>query len=176
MNRSLFFCAWVFLFFPSLHVHAEQLADGNYAFNRVWVVPFPDLPQEFVANGDRIEVHFRSYTERADIDAFPEPPVTIVNRITNEQCIINDGGIWVRAEVYLSNDERVLLVNEFSGSGSDLISYDTSTCQQIKQMDVSDMHWSIDGADAYVGETCTGDNMSSCTLIRPLNLQIFFKP
>jgi hypothetical protein len=176
MKKKFFFCAWIFLFSPCSPVHAEASGDGNHAFNKISVAPLPNFPREFVARGGKIEVHFRSHIASADIDAFPEPPVVMVNHVTEERCAIEEGGIWARSEVYLSDDERVLLVNEFSGSGSDLISYDTGDCRQIRRMDVSDMRWRINGAVAYIGESCTGDGMTGCASIRPLDLRIFFKP
>lgn len=176
MKKKLFFCAWIFLFFSCSHVHAEPLGDGNHAFNKIPLAPLPNFPREFVARGDRIEVHFRSHIERADTDAFPEPPVVMVNRVTEKRCAIEKGGIWARAEVYLSGDERVLLVNEFSDSGSDLVSYDTGDCRKIQRMDVSDMRWRIDGAVACIGESRTGEGMAGCASIRPLDLRIFFRP
>jgi hypothetical protein len=150
--------------------------EGRYAFNKVIVNPLRNEPQKFVGRSDSIEIYFHHERgiENPDVDSFPEPPVEIINHTENRHCTIDNGGIWARAEVYLSKDKRILLMNEFSGSASDLVSYDTETCQQIKRIDVSDMRWRIDGGMAHIGENCTGASMDSCALIKPMDLQIFF--
>jgi hypothetical protein len=162
---SLLFCSYL---------HADE---GRYAFNKVIVNPLPNEPQKFVGRSDDIEIHFHHDRgiENPDVDSFPEPPVVIINHAENKQCTIDNGGIWARTEVYLSKDKRTFMLNEFSGSASDLVSYRTETCQQIKRIDVSDMRWKIDGNVAHIGENCTDASMDSCALIRPMDLQIFFK-
>jgi hypothetical protein len=168
------FCAGIFLFLACLYSHAEPSA--GYAFDKIAVTPRMDAPQAFVARKNGIEVHFRSHVKSATVDSFPEPPVIVMDRIQNTQCAIHEGGIWARAEVYLSQDGRILLMNEFSGAGSDLVSYDISTCRAIHRLDVSDMRWRIEGAVAHVGKDCTGEGLSGCALLQPLDLQIFFGP
>jgi hypothetical protein len=157
---------------PCSRLHAEE---GRYAFHKVIVNPLPNAPQKFVGRVGNIGIYF--YHDRGienpDVDSFPEPPVTIVNHAENRRCAIERGGIWARAEVYLSEDQRVLLMNEFSGSASDLVSYRTATCQQIRRIDVSDMRWRIDGRVAHLGENCAGVGMDNCTLLRSMPLQIF---
>jgi len=154
-------------------LHAEEPG-----FHKIAVQPFADAPKQFVASGRYIDILFQSDSDADsdDIDSFPEPPVIVLDHEAEMECMIEEGGIWARAEVYLSDDERYMLVYEFSGSSGDLVSYDTHTCREIKRVDVSGMHWRIDGNEARLGENCTGREMTSCASFKPLDLRQFVVP
>lgn len=156
------------------------IAAGEVAFDKIAVEPLAgtsssDMPREFIASGKQVEVHFFSYREADSvaIDSFPEPPVIVRDKTSSAQCEIDDGGIWARAEVYLSADERYVLMNEFSGSGGDLVAYDTRTCKEVGRLDVSDSHWEIRGTEARLGQNCSGADMASCASFKPLDLSRF---
>jgi len=145
------------------------------AFHKISVEPLGATSKQFIADGQRIAILFQndSDTAASDIDIFPEPPVTIRDKKKNTSCEISEGGIWVRTEVYLTADERYILMNEYSGSGSDLISYDTSTCLKTKQLDVSGMNWRIDGDKVHLYENCFEHDPSNCTLLESIDLILF---
>jgi hypothetical protein len=151
-------------------------------FSQIPLTPIPHPPQEtqespqiFSGKAGNIEVRFLTYrnAEDADIDSFPEPPVTVINSRENTQCTI-DGGNWSRKDIYLSGDERYLLLGEFDGSYDALVSYDTGTCREIKRLDVSEMRWEIQGSEARLGKNCgKGTYVDDCTSTQPLDLRIF---
>jgi len=119
--------------------------------------------KEFIGVGQRISVIFQNDSEGAEhtIEVFPEPPVIVRNHQTNTSCQIDEGGIWVRKHVYLSDDEYYLLFNEYSGSSEAFISYDTRTCEKLKRMDVSGLDWTIEGNQVH---------------FKPLDLNFFVLP
>jgi len=150
------------------HVSVEEAA-----FYKVPVAPLTDDSKQFAARGQNVSVIFQSDHNMADIDSFPEPPVIVRHEKSGSSCEIVEGGIWVRSELYLSADERYVLMNEYSGSSADLVSYDTQTCREINRFDVSGMHWDIDGRNARLGDNCTGSEIESCAVFKPLDLDMF---
>ncbi len=91
-----------------------------------------------------MELRFHSEANDAEVDAFPEPPLQVLQLATNTRCEINSG-IWVRKDVYLSRDEQVLLTHEYSGSNDFLMLYNTATCVKLHELDVSASRWNISG-------------------------------
>jgi hypothetical protein len=152
------------------HTHTVEVA-----FDRLPVEVVMDVPNKFSATGKRIEIWFDSFSDAAsaDVDSFPEPPVVLRDRQGKSSCKIDRGGIWARSEVYLDRTERFVLLNEFSGSASDLVSYDAQSCREIRRIDVSGARWEIAGSQALLGEQCTSNEIKSCRKVRPLDLSIF---
>jgi len=109
------------------------------------------LPRQFIGNGKRISIVFQDYTKgpAEAVDGFTEWPLTIRDDRANTSCQINEGGNWARDHVYLSHDEDYLLVYEYSGSSSNLVSYDTRECKRFQRRDVSRLNWSLDGNKLY---------------------------
>jgi len=144
-------------------------------FHKVSVNPLEATLKQFIADGQRIAILFQNDSDAAasNIDVFPEPPVTIRNKKKNTSCEISEGGIWVREEVYLTADEHYVLMNEYSGSGSDLVSYDTRTCLETKRLDVSGMRWRLDGSKMYFDKSCCEHDMSNCTSLKSIDLIMF---
>lgn len=103
----------------------------------------------YAGRGKAVEVSFRNLSERADVDAFPEPPMTLRSLRSGAACEV-DGGVWARRSVHLSADEKTLLVQEYSGSNDRLLFYDTATCKQRAGIDISGAQWSIDGGRIVV--------------------------
>jgi hypothetical protein len=116
----------------------------------------------YVGVGTKVEVRFVNEVREGAVDSFPEVPLTILDRATNQKCEINEGGIWMRRGVYLGAGERVLLVHEFSGSSGDLVLYETSTCRKLQAMDISGARWAFEDATLVVGKNCPMDAVSSC--------------
>lgn len=102
----------------------------------------------YAGKGKAVEVSFRNLSERAEVDVFPEPPMTLRRLRSGRVCEV-DGGAWARRSLHLSTDERVLLVQEYSGSNDRLVFYDTATCKRRAEIDVSGAQWSV-GADRIV--------------------------
>jgi len=96
----------------------------------------------------------------------------VYDKQNNQLCSIDDGGIWVREEIYLSANERYLLSGEYSGSSCDIVSYDMNNCRQIKRLDVSDTcRWKVEANQAYLGKQCSGDDVASCSVFKHLDLK-----
>ena len=91
-----------------------------------------------------MELRFHSEANDAEVDAFPEPPLQVLQLATNTRCEINSG-IWVRKDVYLSRDEQVLLTHEYSGSNDFLMFYNTASCTKLHELDISASRWKITG-------------------------------
>jgi len=146
------------------HQTAVVLAQGS-----------PAQPKQFMASGKRIAILFRSDSSAAahEIDVFPEPPVIIRDKTGGASCQIMEGGIWVRSAVYLSADERHVVLNEYSGSASDLVSYDTRTCREVKRLDVSGMRWTVEKTRLRLGKQCTGSGMTNCAAFQFFDLHAF---
>ncbi|MFZ6741958.1 hypothetical protein ACO0LC_01855 [Undibacterium sp. JH2W] len=121
-------------------VHAASCQLQNIA-----VTPLqPGHYEVFRAVGKSVELRFNSVSNDAQVDAFPEPPLKILQRASNTQCEIN-AGIWVRKDVYLSSNEQVLLTHEYSGSNDFLVFYNTTDCSKLHELDVSGSTWKIRG-------------------------------
>jgi len=140
------------------------------------VEPLKALPTLFVADGERMRVLFYNHAKGADktIDVFPDPPLIVQDKLSKKTCVIEEGGIWIREEIYFSKDERYLLSGEYSGSSCDIASYDMHSCQPVKRLDVSDnCRWRIEGNQAVLGGKCSGDDFASCSLLKQLDLNQF---
>lgn len=115
----------------------------------------------FTGKGRTVELNFNSDTGQADPDVFPEPPLIVRNIASGAECRIT-GGIWVRRSVWLTADERGVVVEEYSGSNDRLAVYDTATCKQLSALDVSDARWQVTDGQLTTGKTCTGDTVQTC--------------
>ncbi|MFZ6871742.1 hypothetical protein ACO0LF_06670 [Undibacterium sp. Di27W] len=118
---------------------------ANCQLQNLAVTPLqPGHYEVFHATGKSVELRFNSVSNDAHVDAFPEPPLQILQRASNTQCEIN-AGIWVRKDVYLSRDEQLLLTHEYSGSNDFLVFYSTRDCSKLHELDVSVSTWKISG-------------------------------
>lgn len=90
----------------------------------------------YFSRGERYSVTFKDPEPGKFPDAFPEPPMVIADLKTKAKCNC-DGGIWERDEVYLSGDERLLIVRSYTGSNRYFEFYDTSTCRKLSESDES---------------------------------------
>jgi len=154
---------------------AQPVFAAEETFYNVSVDPVDATARQFIAEGQCVAIVFQNFSDApaAEIDAFPEVPVRIYDKEKNTACDISEGGIWVRAAVYLSSDERYVLMHEYSGSGSDLVSYATHTCAEIKRIDLSGRRWHIDGSTLYVDESCFENENSKDALCKPIDLHLF---
>ncbi len=147
-------------------VYISPVACSNCSFSRLSVDPVdPTTKEHFIGKGRNIEVLFRNESKNQVVDVFPEPPMTIRNRVSGLSCEI-DGGIWVRRSVYLSNDEKTLIVQEYSGCNGFLVFYDTGTCKKVDELDVSHGHWKISENLISIGYQCSNDDINSCRSVK----------
>jgi len=114
----------------------------------------------FAGQGRAVVVEFINETGRANVDEFPEPPLTI-RRGAGAACEV-DGGIWVRRSAHLSKDERVLMLQEYSGSNDSLVFYDTSNCKELRRLDISGARWELRSGQLLVGRACDTQAVSTC--------------
>jgi len=72
------------IFFSKIEIHPNVDLDSSHKFTR-----------EFIGKGQRISIHFINDDERPEheINAFPEPPLTLRDNQANTSCCIIDGGI-----------------------------------------------------------------------------------
>ncbi|WP_293374843.1 hypothetical protein [Nevskia sp.] len=149
----------VIAFATPLLVHVSHAsAPSGCEFNQPLAI---DRVSEHIADryrgiGSRIEVIFRNERLNGPVDVFPEPPLTIQHVNSGKHCEI-DGGVWVRAAVYLSGNEKALLVQEYSGSTDELIIYGTDHCEQRVRIDVTGKRWRVSGSAIHLSERCSDD-------------------
>ncbi|MFZ6777152.1 hypothetical protein ACO0LD_10040 [Undibacterium sp. Ji83W] len=122
-----------------------QVHAAGCQLHKLAVIPLtPGQYEIFHAKSKSVELRFHSESNDPEVDAFPEPPLQVLQLATNTQCEINSG-IWVRKDVYLSQDEKVLVTHEYSGSNDFLMFYNTGSCAKLHELDVSASWWNISG-------------------------------
>lgn len=137
----------------------------------------PAAPTNFVGEGRQLQVRF--FNENPDLtepDAFPEPPLALLNKATGTSCSVEDGGIWARSPLLLSSDESRLLTYEFSGSNAELVVYDSATCAVLHRQDISGQRVGLMDGTLTLGQQCDGDELDSCKQLAPLPTQAFCAP
>lgn len=92
-----------------------------------------------------VRVTFHNYRTKGAVTVFPEPPLVITTLKSGSHCEA-DGGVWARNGVYISNDGKMLVTAEFSGSYDGLVFRDVRTCKKVDELDVSGSRWSIHGS------------------------------
>jgi hypothetical protein len=118
----------------------------------------------FTGAGRDIEIEFINDSGGADVEVFPEPPLTIRSKSAAKSCQA-DGGIWVRKSAYLSDDERILMLQEYSGSNDALVFYDTHSCLRRFSLDISGARWQFENGGLVLGRECVTELASSCKQI-----------
>jgi len=94
--------------------------------------------------------------------AFPEPPVRIVQRATGAACQIREGGVWSSEGVYVgAGGQRVLLL-ETSGANATLVVYEARSCARQGEIDVSEARWRLTDEGVEVGRDCGGTALDEC--------------
>jgi len=153
---------------------SQYVSATEERFHKVSVDPMSATARQFIAVGQRVVIIFQNFSDAPvlEIDAFPEAPVRIRDKEKNTACEISEGGIWMRSEVYLNSDERYVLMNEYSGSGSDLVSYATHTCTEIKRLDLSGRRWHIEGGKLHFDDRCSEHDVSKGTSCEVIDLSI----
>jgi hypothetical protein len=144
----------------SLALLLIPVAACSAEYQRLNIAPSsPDSTKDFVGGHGRVKVHFQNYNGRADVEVFPEPPLTI--QAGEGRCEV-DGGVWVRSSVHLSSSGRVLMVQEYSGSSDELVFYSTQSCKEELRIDVSGAKWTMSGERLLIGRGCASDIVASC--------------
>jgi len=132
------------------------------SLHRLTIDPIsPDRRDIFAGQGKTVRVEFHNYSDSDPVEVFPEPPLTVRRPATNTSCEI-DGGVWPRDSVFLSDDEKILVVAEFSGSSAHLLAYDTGTCKIQGNIDISNARLSVSGKEITLATRCSDNDMKSC--------------
>ncbi|MEQ1621763.1 MAG: hypothetical protein ABL919_10175 [Methylococcales bacterium] len=111
----------------------------------------PDRTDIYIGQSNMVELQFRNDKVTGTVEVFPEPPLTINNRKSNTSCAI-EGGVWARNGVFISNDDSVVVVHEFSGSNDSLNFYNTQTCKKLNEIDISNSTWNIKESEISVAK------------------------
>ncbi len=99
----------------------------------------PQKPGDFasyVGKGTTVELEWVNPSPSKPTDRFDEPPLVIWNLATGDRCEIG-GGIWLKDEMYLSSDERTVVLKSHSGSSMHFEFYETKGCQRFANIEVS---------------------------------------
>ena len=91
---------------------------------------------ELVGGGARVEVHFREKGAKKMPEVLTAPPAVVRRLDRVGECRI-DGGNWTPKTVWLSRDEKLLALESFSGSSSELELFDTASCRKAGAVDTS---------------------------------------
>lgn len=135
---------------------------GHWTLHRLSINPTsPENRKIFVGAGEKVRVEFKNESDHETVRVFPEPPMIVRQLAAKTNCEI-DGGVWARDSVFLSADEEILVVLEFSGDLNRLVAYDTGTCRKLGDLDVSGRRWSVDGSKIKLGTQCTTRDVASC--------------
>ena len=147
---------------------ASQASGKECALNKLPIRSTnPSLNKIYAGKVGSIEVRFHNENAPKPADIFPDPRVVVRNLTTAKSCYIKDGsGIWSGTAVYLDANERVLVLNEFSGSSDLLVLYDPKTCRRLAELDVSSRQWAVSADRIRTGQDCHGDGVSSCRYIQ----------
>lgn len=136
------------------------------AFERV-AIEARDPPSRafYAGHGREVELLFSNLRDDGPVEVFPEPPLRVAMPRRHSSCDI-DGGIWVRAHIYLSGDERTLLTREYSGSNEQLMFYATGDCRKLAEIDVTDARFSLEPDGIRVRHHATGRRRAAVTVYR----------
>lgn len=146
MNRPAVTGTAIFLLLSS-PLFAHEKAVKHVQVNPVSA----DRSDVFVGRGESVLVEFVNESGNREVTVFPEPPITVTHNLTGTRCTI-DGGVWVRDAVFLCHDEKVLIMQEFSGSNDFLTFYDTNSCAKLRSIDISNLEWGFVGPELVVGK------------------------
>ncbi len=146
--------AGVIASWPIAQIRAEAASpNATCAFRRLEILPTDQIDfTRFAGRGNNIGIEFKADFGR-ETDVFPDPPA-VVNRSTNKSCNIEEGGIWLRRQVYITADESHLLSDQYSGSWEVLVVYDTGTCARLGEMKLDRRLVGIDRSTVSVETDC----------------------
>ena len=155
-----------------LGCQVSTIAGNECMLQRIPVKSTDPLRNEvYVARAKGIEVRFRNENAPTPAEVFPDSLVTVRNLKTAQSCEVKNGsGIWSGQSVYLDANERLLILNAYSGASDTLVFSNPKTCQGLAEVDVSNKRWEISGNSIRTGERFRGDHVDSCRSIRVLRL------
>ena len=142
--------------------YTPQVIGKDCALKKIPIVSTdPSRNEIYVARTATTEVQFRNEDAPNPAEVFPEPLVRVKNLKTTKSCDIKDGsGIWSSA--YLDVNERVLVLNGYSGSKDTLYFYNPATCQKLAELDVSGKSWEIFEDRIRTQQYCMGNDLTPC--------------
>lgn len=117
-------------------MNTAHAASGHCKFIKLEVRSAkPDDFSLYHASTQNLRLDFINPEPQRPTDLFPEPPLRVTSSNPKRHCDI-DGGIWRKDHVYLSHDETVLALLEYSGSNSWLAFYSTDSCKSLMQIEL----------------------------------------
>lgn len=120
------------------------------AFINIPINPIsPEKIDTFLGSSENIEIRFDNEKLDGSIEVFPDSSLNVTNKRENTSCSV-EGGVWVRKDVYVSDDNGTVLAHEFSGSNDFLNFYDTRRCGKIGSIDISNSTWKLEKLNVYV--------------------------
>lgn len=111
----------------------------------------PEKTDIFLGKSEIIDIKFNNEKTEGYIEVFPDSQLIVTNRKTNSTCSI-DGGVWVRKDIYVSDDNMVVMAHEFSGSSDFLSFYGTRSCKKIGEIDISNSMWRVEKLNISVSK------------------------
>lgn len=135
----------------------------------------PEPSDIYTGQSSVVEVQFHNDKVTGTVDVFPEPPLTINNRKFNTSCAI-DGGVWARNAVYISNDDSVVVMHEFSGSNDSLNFYSTQSCKKLNEIDISNSTWNIKESEISIAKQGVSNSKKQATKPTIYQLDASCKP
>jgi hypothetical protein len=96
----------------------------------------PNDFSKYVGKGAQVQLTFTNDEPSKPATQFNEYPLEVKNLKTKTACKI-DGGIWLAKQVYIGDGEKIIVLEEDSGSNADLAFYDSATCKGVGKLDIT---------------------------------------
>lgn len=103
----------------------------------------PEKIDTFLGKSEFVDIKFNNEKTEGNIEVFPDSPLIVTNKKTNSTCSI-DGGVWVRKDIYVSDDNAIIMAHEFSGSNDFLSFFDTRSCKKTGEINISNSMWRVE--------------------------------
>lgn len=134
---------------------------GPCRYDAVRIDPAPaGQMKTFAGTRNGVTLTFTNEADRKEIDAFPEPPVTV--RTRGKSCEITDGGIWARGGVHVSRDGRRLMLHEYTGGNDMMVFYDAATCAKRGEIVTTGSYVTPVAGGLRFDSECSGEDRTSC--------------
>src|SRR5215831_9602621 len=95
----------------------------------------PNDFSKYVGKGTEVQLTFTNDVPSKPATQFNEYPLEVKDLKAKTACKI-DGGIWLANQVYLGDGEKIIALEEDSGSNADLAFYDSATCKGVGKVDI----------------------------------------
>ena len=152
-----------FLLLAGGPVRPAPTAEPRCAATKVPVAPVAGSDfRRYEALTPALRIQFVSERPGVLTQAFPEPPVRIVQRARGAACQIREGGVWSSDGVYVGANGQRLLLLETSGASATLVVYAARSCARQGEIDVSEARWRFTDEGMEIGRDCSGTTLDEC--------------